>query len=98
MEYVSLGRKLSFALLKLELWRCWREHCGCCYTGHFVDQDEGDGLCFSPAFEIDSRYSRGDRYYAGYTTNFEVLGGGFPRHLSFAFKAILGSMAWLFAV
>ena len=73
---MSLGRKLPFALLKLELWRCWREHCGCEYASHFVDQDEGDGLYCRPAFETGScYYYRGDRYYAGYTTNsFEVLG------------------------
>ena len=75
MEHVSLGRKLPFALLTLELWRYWRERRGCYYAGHFVDQDEGDGLYCRPAFETDSRYYRGDRYYAGYTTNFfEVLG------------------------
>ena len=57
---------------------CRREHCGCYYAGHFVDQDEGDGLCGRPAFETDSRYYRGDRYYAGYTTIFfRAAGGGF---------------------
>ena len=99
MEHVSLGRKLPFALLKLELWRYWCERCGCYYAGHFVDQDGGDGLYCRPAFETDSRYYRGDRYYAGYTTNsFEVSGEFLPRHLFLSFKAILESMAWLFAV
>ena len=75
MEHVALGRKLPFALLKLELWRCCREHCGCYYARHFVNQDEGDGLYCRSAFETDSRYYRGDRYYIGYTTNyFEVSG------------------------
>ena len=36
MEHVSIGRKLPFALLKLELWRCWREHWGVYYAGDFV--------------------------------------------------------------
>ena len=51
---MSLGCELPFALLKLELWRCWREHCGCYYAGHFVDGDEGDGFCCRPDFETDS--------------------------------------------
>ena len=79
MEHVSLGRTLPFLLLKLELWRCWRKHCGCFFAGHFVEQDEGDGLCCRPAFETDNRYCRVDRSYAGFATNsFEVLGEVFP--------------------
>ena len=75
MEHVSLGLELLFALLKLELWRCWHEHCGCCYAVRCVGQDEDDGLCCRSSFEIDTRYYRGDRYYTGSTMIlFEVLG------------------------
>ena len=80
MKHMSLGHELPFALLNVELWRCWRRRCGYYYVGHFVDRDKGDGFCCRPTCETDSSYYRGDLCYAGYTTKcFEVLGGGvFP--------------------
>ena len=48
MEHVSLGRKLPFALLNWDLWRCWRECCGCYYVGHLGDRDEGGGFDVVP--------------------------------------------------
>ena len=83
MEHVSLEPKLPFALLKLELWRCWCERCDCYYAGHFIDQNEGDGLYCRPAFETDSRYDRGDRYYAGYTTKYLEVSGEVSSPTSF---------------
>ena len=97
MGHVYLGRKLPFALLNLELWRCWRERCGCYYAGHFVDGDDGDGFCCLPAFETNNRYYRDDLCYAGHTTIFfEVFGEFYPRHGSLAFKSIFESIACLF--
>ena len=100
IEHVSLGRKIPFALLKLELRRCWRKHYGCYCAGHLVDQDEGDGLCCRPAFETDSiRYYRGDWYFAGFTTIlFGVLGEVFSPTSFPCVYSNLESMAWRFAV
>ena len=92
MEHVSLGRKLPFTLLKLELWRCWRERCGCYYTGHFVDQDAGyiavPHLRPTVAIIVVIGIMQATRRILS-----RCRGRFLPRHLSLAFKAILESMA-----
>ena len=91
--------RVHLRLLNLDLWRCWREHCGCYYAGHFVDQDEGDGLCCRHVFETDGRFFVAVGIMHATPRMFSRCWGRFsPRHLSLPFKAILESMAWFFAV